>query len=218
MSVFDPSFEELNETVPIFPLPGVLLLPGGYLPLNIFEPRYITMTNGALAGDRIIGMVQPIECSDPAENPQVYGTGCAGRIVSFEETNDGRYQIKLKGTARFDIIDELEIKDGYRRVRANWQPYAHDLDEDQSVIPDRPKFLTALKKYFGLNHIDANWDAIEDAPCDRLVTSVAMICPFEPSEKQALLQASTLSERIEILATLVDMAIMSCSETKFERQ
>jgi uncharacterized protein len=218
MSEFDPSLEELSETVPIFPLPGVLLLPGGYLPLNIFEPRYINMTDGALAADRLIGMVQPIECADLAENPQVYGTGCAGRIVSFEETNDGRYLIKLKGTARFDIIDELDLMDGYRRIRANWQPYGHDLDEDQGVIPDRPKFLTALKKYFGLNQIDANWDAIEDAPCDRLVTSVSMICPFEPSEKQALLQASTLSERIEILTTLVEMAIMSCNETKLERQ
>jgi Lon protease-like protein len=218
MSVFDPTFEDLGDTIPIFPLTGVLLLPGGCLPLNIFEPRYLNMTADALCADRMIGMVQPVEGADLAGNPPVYGTGCAGRIVSFEETEDGRYLITLKGIARFDIAEELGLKDGYRRVAPNWQPYEADLDNDAAEIEGRPGFLKSLKKYFELNQIDANWSAIEDAPGDRLVTSIAMICPFEPSEKQALLEAPTLKERSAILATLIDMAIMSSNGSEIGKQ
>jgi len=218
MSVFAPAFEDLGTAIPIFPLPGVLLLPGGCLPLNIFEPRYLNMTSDALKTDRMIGMIQPTDGADLDKNPPVYGTGCAGRIISFEETDDGRYLITLKGTARFDISEELEMVSGYRRIAPNWTPYAPDLDEPSGTIPDRPEFLHSLKKYFELNSMDANWDAIEDAPCERLVTSVAMICPFEPPEKQALLEAPTLENRIEILAALVNMAIMSGNDTCLDRQ
>ena len=218
MSVFDPGFEDLGDTIPIFPLPGVLLLPGGFLPLNIFEPRYLNMTSDALGGDRMIGMIQPRPCENVVGDHPVYNTGCAGRIVSFEETEDGRYLITLKGVARFNIKQELAPKNGCRLVEPDWRPYSHDLDDNNNDIPDREDFLKSLKKYFAINKIDANWDAIEEAPCERLVTSVAMICPFEPPEKQALLEAITVPERIKVLTTLVSMAVMSVGGENFDRQ
>ena len=218
MSVFDPGFEDLGDTIPIFPLPGVLLLPGGFLPLNIFEPRYLNMTSDALGGDRMIGMIQPRPCENVVGDHPVYNTGCAGRIVSFEETEDGRYLITLKGVARFNIKQELAPKNGCRLVEPDWSPYSHDLDDNNSDIPDREGFLKSLKKYFAINKIDANWDAIEEAPCERLITSVAMICPFEPPEKQALLEAITVPERIKVLSTLVSMAVMSVGGENFDRQ
>lgn len=209
MSVFDPTFEDLGTAIPIFPLSGVLLLPGGRLPLNIFEPRYLNLASDALKADRFIGMIQPTEDADTAKDPTVYSTGCAGRITSFEETEDGRYLITLKGTARFNIVEELETELDYRRVVPDWTPYAPDLEEPAGSIPDRNEFLHSLRKYFDIMSMDANWDAIEEAPCERLVTSIAMICPFEPPEKQALLEAPTLENRVEILTALVNMAIMS---------
>lgn len=218
MSVFDPGFEDLGERLPIFPLPGVLLLPGGFLPLNIFEPRYLNMTSDALGNDRMIGMIQPKPGGDLAGDPPVYETGCAGRIVSFEEADDGRNLITLKGLLRFDITEELAPKDGYRLVAPDWKPYVQDLDDAGGAIPDRNGFLRSLKKYFKLNRMDANWAAIEEAPCERLITSVAMICPFEPSEKQALLEAATVPERIEILTTLVEMAVMGMNNANLEWQ
>ena len=218
MSVFDPTFEDLGTTISIFPLTGVLLLPRGCLPLNIFEPRYLNMASDALKTDRMIGMIQPTDGADTAENPKIYSTGCAGRIVSLEEHDDGRYLIMLKGTARFDIVEELETERGYRRVVPNWEPYAPDLEEPSGAIPDRGKFLSSLRQYFDINSMDANWDAIEGAPCERLVNSIAMICPFEPSEKQALLEAPTLENRIEILAALINMAIMSNNGASNDKQ
>ena len=218
MSIFDPRFEDLCERIPIFPLPGVLLLPGGYLPLNIFEPRYLNMVSDALGGDRMIGMIQPRQDGNSSNDKLVYDTGCAGRIVNFEETVDGRYLITLKGVVRFDIKRELAPRNGCRLVEPNWSSYSHDLEEESSDIPDREDFLQKLKKYFAINKINANWDAIEKAPCERLITSVAMICPFEPLEKQALLEAITVPERIKILTTLVSMAVMGSGGDNLDRQ
>jgi uncharacterized protein len=208
-SVFAPSFEQLPTTLPIFPLTGVLLLPRGQLPLNIFEPRYLAMTRDSLSGERMIGMVQPQDGRGDAGEPPVYRTGCAGRITSFSETDDGRYLIALTGVARFDIIEELPHDRLYRRIVPDWRPYRADLDEDSAVAIDRPRFVAALKPFFERHEISADWQAIENAPGERLVTAIAMLCPFAPSEKQALLQAPDTAERARLLTTLVDMAVRS---------
>jgi len=126
MSLFDPLFEDLPAVIPVFPLPEVLLLPGGMLPLNIFEPRYLAMVQAALAADRMIGMIQPLAAEGRAGDPPLYDTGCAGRISRFEETPDGRFLISLKGVCRFDIAEELATQEGYRRVRADWSHYERD--------------------------------------------------------------------------------------------
>jgi Lon protease-like protein len=203
------SIDQLPEILPIFPLPGVLLLPRGKLPLRIFEPRYLAMTDDAIAGERLIGMIQP---ADPAASlagaPPVYRTGCVGRITAFSETDDGHYLLTLSGIVRFDVREELPLHNGYRRVRADWAPYAADLCEEEGAPLDRDRLLTMLKSYFKLHGLSADWDAVRQTPDERLVTSLAMICPFEPSEKQALLEAPTLAERAQVMTAIIEMAVL----------
>ena len=203
----------LPSVLPIFPLTGVLLLPRGQLPLNIFEPRYLAMVDDTLGQDgmrgRMIGMVQPQEAADEAnqENPAVYETGCAGRIVSFSETGDGRYHIVLLGVSRFKILEELELKRGYRRVRPAFDSYSRDLSVEDVSLPERDKRLKIVQSYFSLNKIEADWSSVEGAPDEPLVTSLSMLCPFAPSEKQALLECSSLQERSALLISLMEMAV-----------
>jgi uncharacterized protein len=195
--------------LPIFPLTGVLLLPRGRLPLNIFEPRYLAMTRDALAGERLIGMAQPSDPRIVGENPPVYPTGCAGRITSFSETDDGRFLITLTGISRFRIREELPLLEGYRRVVPEWREFARDQANDDEPRFDRDRLLRGLRAYFQHHRIEADWDAITSVPGERLVTSIAMICPFEPSEKQALLEAPDLDERARLLTAIVEMAALN---------
>jgi len=199
----------LPSIVPIFPLTGVLLLPRGRLPLNIFEPRYLAMTRDALAGERLIGMVQPSNPAGSGSNPPVYPTGCAGRITSFAETEDGRFLITLTGTSRFRIREELPLLEGYRRVVPEWREFARDLENEDEAGFDRDRLLRGLRAYFRQHQISADWDAVTAVPGERLVTSIAMICPFEPSEKQALLEAPDLDERARLLTAIVEMAVLN---------
>ena len=198
----------LPAIIPIFPLTGVLLLPRGRLPLNIFEPRYLAMTRDALAGERLIGMVQPSDPAAAGNNPPVYLTGCAGRITSFTETDDGRFLITLTGISRFRIHEELPLVEGYRRVVPDWEPFARDLGNEEERGFDRERLMRGLKGYFQQHQISADWDAIASVSGERLVTSIAMICPFDPSEKQALLEAPDLAERVRLLTAIVEMAVV----------
>ena len=204
----------LPDILPIFPLTGVLLLPRGRLPLNIFEPRYLAMTRNALGGERLIGMVQPSEPQQDnrgggAMNPPVYPVGCAGRITSFSETDDGRYLVTLTGVSRFRIRDELPLLSGYRRIVAEWQPFAHDIETPSGTEFDRDRFIRGLKGFFTQRQISADWEAIEKAAGEHLINSIAMLCPFAPSEKQALLEAPDLDERARLLIALVEMAAVN---------
>ena len=199
----------LPQILPIFPLTGVLLLPRGRLPLNIFEPRYLAMTRAALAGERLIGMVQPSDPRVAGDNPLVYPTGCAGRVTSFSETDDGRFLIALTGISRFRIREELPLLEGYRRVVPEWSEFAGDLQSEDEPDFDRDRLLRGLRAYFQHHQMQADWDAITSVPGERLVTSIAMICPFEPSEKQALLEAPDLEERARLLTAIVEMAALN---------
>jgi len=201
----------LPTTLPIFPLPGVLLLPHGRLPLRIFEPRYLAMTRDALAGERLIGMVQPNDPVVSDANPPIYPIGCAGRITSFTETDDGLFLITLTGISRFRIREELPLLEGYRRVVPEWTDFARDLEADENFGFDRDRLIRGLKGFFQHHQISADWDAIASTPVDRLVTSIAMMCPFEPSEKQALLEASDLDDRARLLTAIVEMAVLNRS-------
>ncbi|MEQ8194185.1 MAG: LON peptidase substrate-binding domain-containing protein [Rhodospirillales bacterium] len=205
----DAETQNLPSTLPIFPLTGVLLLPRGQLPLNIFEPRYLAMTEDALGRGRCIGMVQPKEAGNERnrENPPVYETGCAGRIVSFSETGDGRYLITLLGVTRFRISEELGLRRGYRRAVPDYAPYAADRTASRRHLPERDGRLDTIRSYFSLRRIEADWSSIEDAPDEALVNSLAMLCPFEPSEKQALLECAGLTERNDLLMSLMKMAV-----------
>jgi Lon protease-like protein len=208
-SGFEPAYDELPAVLPIFPLPGVLLLPGGRLPLNIFEPRYLAMTRAALAGARLIGMLQPRPDQGGVEpgSARPYPVGCAGRLVAFSETEDGRYLITLAGLIRFRVAAELPgAAEGFRLVRPDFAPFRDDLEGGEAALRlDRPRLLAALKRYFERQGMTADWDSVEKAADERLVTSLAMLCPFEASEKQALLEAPTLQQRAEAMIAILEM-------------
>ncbi|MEA2755205.1 MAG: uncharacterized protein QOJ54_1494 [Aliidongia sp.] len=198
----------LPDSLPLFPLTGVLLLPRGLLPLNIFEPRYLNMVDDALAGDRLIGMIQPIEAEPSGFNPRLYKTGCAGRIVSFAEEGE-RYIITLVGVCRFDIIEATATSRLYRRATPVWTQYRDDLTGIAEAPPiDRKRLLAGLKPFFQVRGVTIDWKAIEATSDDRLITTLAMICPFAAAEKQSLLQAPALAERARLLTDLVEMALL----------
>lgn len=200
------SLTDLPSTIPVFPLPGVLLLPRGSLPLNIFEPRYLAMTEDAIAtSDRLIGMIQPTEPERADKQPSLYSVGCAGRIAAFSETDDGRYLITLSGVCRFSVSEEVATMRGYRRVVPDFARWQADLGEPSRAAIERERLLAALKAYFARNGMSADWKAITDSPDDRLVTTLSMFCPFEPQEKQALLECESLAERSATLIALLEM-------------
>jgi uncharacterized protein len=206
---FDLGFDELPRIIPIFPLSGALLLPQGKMPLNIFEPRYVQMVQDAIAAERVIGMIQPENTEEP---PAIFGTGCMGRITSFSETDDGRLLITLFGVCRFNVIEELPLLNGYRRVVADCHLFRSDLTTDHEAEIQRERLLEALRGYLTLKNVDANWEAIEKADDLDLVTSLAMMCPFEASEKQALLEARAIADRAKIMVTLLEMALLESSD------
>ena len=204
------SAEELPRTLPIFPLSGVLLLPRGRLPLNIFEPRYLAMIGDAMASAPLVGIVQPMDSEQEGNSPEVYKIGCVGHITSFKESDDGRYLITLTGVCRFDVGKELPVMpSGYRRVRAHYNRYIGDFIRAKDETVDCSRLKTILRAYFQLHGIDVNWNAMENATGEGLVTSLAMICPFAPSEKQAILETRHFAERIEVITALMEMAVLA---------
>ena len=202
---FSPA--DLPDTIPVFPLPGALVLPRGRLPLNIFEPRYLAMVDDALKTEhRLIGMVQPYEGN--AEPPRLHSIGCAGRITSLSETEDGRYLIVLTGIARFRVLDEPEGFTPYRRINPGWADFAADLKGPENIDGwDRGTFMGLLKKYFDIANLSSDWDSMREADTEMLLNSLAMMCPFALEEKQALLEAPRLSDRAETLTALLRFAI-----------
>ncbi|NQV43472.1 MAG: LON peptidase substrate-binding domain-containing protein [Rhodospirillales bacterium] len=204
-----PATDLLPDELPLFPLKGVLLLPGATLPLNIFEPRYLNMVEDALGNGRIIGMVQPkiANVESPGGEPVVYETGCAGRIVSFEETGDGRFTIMLLGMCRFRIVTELPLQSGYRMVCPDFNSFFDDLNDDECSVPDRESLLTTVEAYFIANDIEADWASIEGAADSALITTLSMLCPFDPSEKQALLECDNMILRGQLLGNLMALSL-----------
>ena len=198
--------EPLPAIVPIFPLSGVLLLPRSPLPLHIFEPRYWAMTRDALAGSGHIAMVQPSGPGDDPMNPPVYPVACLGKIVSSDQMDDGRVNIVLKGQIRLRIAQELTLKDGYRRVEADYTPFKADLRPAQEEIA-RDLLLDSLKAYLERRNLHANWDDAAKASNEALVNALSAACPFDPQEKQALLEAGTVADRAALMVALCEMDI-----------
>ncbi|MEM1162267.1 MAG: LON peptidase substrate-binding domain-containing protein [Pseudomonadota bacterium] len=206
------SAADLPEAIPVFPLPGALLLPRGRLPLNIFEPRYLAMLDDSLKSEhRLIGMVQPYEGEESP--PRLHTIGCAGRITSLTETEDGRYLIVLSGVSRFRIRAELDGFTPYRRVDPNWQDFNKDLgDEEELPNFDKEDFLVLLRRYFEIANLSSDWDSMRDADTEMLINSLSMMCPFAIEEKQALLEAPRLNDRAETLTALLQFAIAEGGE------
>jgi Lon protease-like protein len=209
MLQFQPALGELDPTIPVFPLPGAMLLPFGRMPLNIFEPRYLALVEDALGAGRMFGMIQPDSLKPAAANgPAVFSIGCLGRITSFTETEDGRIVLSLLGVLRFAVVEELEMRRGYRRMRVDFAPYADDLAPPAADIGlPRKALLAALRGYFDRQGLTADWDTIGEMDDPTLLTALCMMCPFAPSEKQALLEADSVGQRIEILQALLEFGM-----------
>lgn len=203
--------EDLPREFAVFPLSGALLLPRGKLPLNIFEQRYLAMTMDSLASGRMFGMIQPDSHASAGDHGSgLYRVGCLGRLSSFSETDDGRLLITLTGLIRFTIDHELDLYHGYRRIRGNFSQYIDDLTLVRPEVEiEREKILTALRAYFARRNVEANWEAIRGLSDDALVTTLTMACPFEPVEKQALLEAHSHADRAATLLALLQMGAAS---------
>jgi Lon protease-like protein len=217
MSIDVDSFSDLPASIPVLPLSGVLMLPRSILPLNIFEPRYRNMTSDALSNDRIIGMVQPVDPEEVPITPQgriknldgekspLYSVGCAGKITSYQESQDGRFQLSLTGICRFKLGDEIQTIRGYRRFEADWSEFKSDYDVSKTAL-DCGNLLAAMRRYFENNGISVDWTAIDEAEDEWLINALAMSSPFTPAEKQALLEATNLNSRCDVLTVIAEMA------------
>ena len=199
---------DLPDVIPIFPLPGALLLPRSRLPLHLFEPRYLAMLDDALkTPQRLIGMVQPNPVPG-RDGPGLYTIGCVGRVTQFSETEDGRYMVTLTGLSRFRVQAEVEGFTPYRRAQVSWDGFERDMggaDVDHGF--DRAAFLDLLGKYFKAQELQTDWDSLKEADDELLVNSLSMLLGFEPEDKQALLEAPSLSTRRETLVTLIEYAL-----------
>ena len=204
------SLADLPNTIPIFPLPGALLLPRARLPLNIFEPRYLAMLEDTLkTPHRLVGMIQPSTSPD-GEGQRLHQIGCAGRVTALQETEDGRYLITLSGVARFRLGELQEGFAPYLRAGVDWSSFERDLgraEKDEAF--DRPAFLAVLARFFDTAQLSSDWDSLKEADPELLVNSLSILCPFDPEEKQALLEAPTLGNRRETLVTLMEFALRS---------
>ncbi len=201
---------DLADVIPVFPLAGALLLPRGQMPLNIFEPRYLAMVDDAMrSGHRLIGMIQPdVAHPGPEDRPRLYRVGCVGRITQLAETGDGRYLMQLTGVARYRIEEELKVATPYRQCRVTYAPFADDFTarkgEDEV---DRKSLLHALSAFLKANNLKADWEGIESAPNEAVVNALAMMSPYGPAEKQALLEAPDLKSRAEMLVAVTEIEL-----------
>ncbi len=199
---FNMDFDALPDTLPVFPLPGVLLLPHGQLPLNIFEPRYLAMVEDALKSDRLIGIIQPAP-----EGSGLQQIGCVGKIIQFHEHCDERYTIMLHGLWRFAVAEELKPVKGYRRVKADWRDFSADVSAPDCLDLDRQKLHELMNVYLNQNNLSVDCSKLEKASDSKLVTALSMICPFDPLDKQALLEAACCKTRAEMFMVMLEIAV-----------
>jgi Lon protease-like protein len=210
MNVIYRGSADLPQIIPVFPLPGALLLPRGQLPLNIFEPRYLEMVDDSFRdGHRLIGMIQPDPAHPgPEDQPALFKVGCIGRITQMAETGDGRYLLQLTGVVRFRVEEELKVATAYRQCRVTTIPFADDFvarkGEDEV---DRKAVLEALTAFLKANKLKTDWEGVESAPNEALVNALAMMSPYGAAEKQALLEAPDLKSRAEILIAVTEMEL-----------
>jgi uncharacterized protein len=202
---------DLPEVIPVFPLPGALLLPRGQMPLNIFEQRYLSMVDDAFRdGHRLIGMIQPDVTHSPDEDrPVLFQIGCVGRITQLAETGDGRYILELTGVSRFKVVEEMTVLTAYRQCKVNYFPFIDDFTARKGEgAVDREALLAVLSDFLKANNLKVDWEGIESAPNEALVNALAMMSPYGPAEKQAMLEAPDLKTRAEILIaiTQIDLA------------
>ncbi|TVP73089.1 MAG: ATP-dependent protease [Rhodobacteraceae bacterium] len=201
---------DLPDLIPIFPLPGALLLPRARLPLHIFEPRYLAMIEDCMkTPHRLIGMIQPRDMPGAAQ-PTLQSIGCAGRLTAFSETDDGRYLITLTGKSRFRVVEEVTGFTPYRRTKVNWAGFEQDQSQEETDSGlKREPFFGLLKRFFEKHQLSTDWSSLKDAEDEMLINALSMLCPFEPDDKQALLEAPSLQTRRETLVMLMEFSLRS---------
>ena len=203
------TFDNMPERLPLFPLAGALMLPRGQMPLNVFEPRYLDMVDAALSGNRVIGMIQPVD--DPSGDDtktDLFPVGCAGRLTQFVEAEGDRYIITLTGLCRFRLVEELVCETGFRQARVSYADFADDFEARKGEeAVDRADLLRALKAYVAAEDLEINWREVNAAPTEALVNALSMMCPFGSREKQALLEAHDLSSRAAILVAMTEIEL-----------
>jgi Lon protease-like protein len=206
---------DLPQRIPVFPLRGVILLPRATLPLDVFEPRYLAMLEDVIAGPRVLGMIQPERCGGGEESPvgktvPLRRVGCAGRVTAYQELPDNHLMVTLTGVARFEVCDEPATAKPYRICNVSYERFSEDFKAgtDEELV-DRTHLLRVLKSYLQAHDLRADWKAIVKAPCELLVNSLSILCPYGPEEKQALLEAADLKARAEVLTALAEMELAS---------
>ena len=215
ISKFTIENNNLPTDLPVFPLQGALLLPGGILPLNIFEPRYIQMVKDTLATNhRLIVMTLPLP--EKSNGSEIYKLACAGKLISFEETLDGRFLISLSGIMRCRLLDTLEEKGGYRRMKVDFTDYLDDMRPNDIKI-ERNGFFKTLRSYFDMKGLSADWKAIEKCEDEKLITTLAMLCPFSDAEKQTLMEANSLNERAKLMKVILEMSIFGSGDQNVKK-
>lgn len=214
---FFPKFAELPAELPIFPLSGAVIMPGVQLPLNIFEPRYLNLVTDALRSDHLLGMIQPTTETAMNEVPEIHRIGCAGRITSYSETTDGRIVLVLSGVCRFQVTKEIEGRNGYRRIAADWERFALDCHGGDERIADRKGFLTSLRSYCHLRGVEVPWDDVEKMQDTDLTNLLCAHLPLSPEDKQALIETLPPGERAALMRGLLDMASASSMDVTEHR-
>lgn len=204
---FNVKFSDLPDVLPVFPLEGVVLLPQGQLPLNIFEPRYLAMIEDALRSDRLMGIIQPqSETLLRVGARPLQKIGCVGKIVEFVEHADNRYTIVLHGLWRFAVAEELPAKNGYRRIRPHWHDFAGDVTQSECLDIDREKLRDLMMTYLEKHDLFLDCDKLDKTSDARLITALSMICPFDPLDKQALLEAPCCKTRADMFMVMLEIA------------
>ena len=208
---------DLPKVIPVFPLSGALLLPRTDLPLSIFEPRYLAMIEDAMLSNRIIGIIQPVE-NDDADKPKLETVGCAGRITSYSETDDGRLLITITGVCRFTVKKEMKADTPYRQVTVDYKPFAIDfVNETGARSVNRDQLITAFRQYLEANNMSADWQEVQSVSTEVLVNTLSLLAPYPPREKQALLEAPDLKSRADVLVALTEIALAKSSTGKSQR-
>ncbi len=217
-SPFLQAYEDLPNELPIFPLSGAVVLPGVQLPLNIFEPRYLNMVDAALAAHHLIGMVQPSGDADADERPAIHSIGCAGRVTSYSETNDGRIVMVLTGLCRFRVAAELPEVDGYRRIHPDWSHFREDYADEGSDIQDRERFLGSLRAFCDRRSVEVPWEDISKMADLDLVNLLCAHLPLDADDKQALLETDGIEARADLMRGLMDMSVFSSTPNPGEHR
>lgn len=212
MTQTEPKKAILPEELPAFSMSGAILLPFAHLSLNIYEPHYKAMVDDVLGQGRLLGIIQPTSDDEKTEKPAFYNVGSVGKIMSFSETDDGRYLLDIVGLCRFKVIEELPEKNGYRRIKPDWQKYLGDMSLAQNYDFDRARLTTVLRTYFKTHGVSADWNVVQNTTSEELISSLAMICPLATNEKQALLETETFQSRVALLITLLEMATLRQDE------